>query len=145
MTSNILAAINAITSSTFTVNGVAVVGIKPQDMPSNIHITPCHFIPMTAVQVDIQRISMGGRARYIYTVQHLMLWKALAQNSIDDAFPELLNWIASYNDNVRNVALPSSISVDSISNAETTAITYPAQGEVTFAGVEIPLTLIESV
>jgi hypothetical protein len=143
--SNILTAINAITGTNITVNGVVVKGIKPADMPSQIHITPCHFIPMTAVQVNIQQIGMGGRTRYEYTLRHLMLWKALAQNSIDDAFPELLAWIQSYNDKIKAISLPTSIAVQSVNVAETAAITYPIAGEVTFAGVETPIVLVESV
>ena len=143
--SNVLTAINAITGTNITVNGVVVKGIRPADMPSQIHITPCHFIPLQGIQVATQQIAMGNRYRYEYTVRHLMFWKSVAQHSIDDTFPELIHWIKGYNDAIRAISLPTSIAVDSVAGGETTVITYPLNGDVSYAGVDIPLTLIESV
>lgn len=144
-TSNVLAAINAITGTNITVGSVTVKGIQPANMPSQMSITPCHFIPLNGVQVTTQQVAMGRRYRYEYTVRHIMLWKSLAQHSIDDTFPELLGWIAGYNDAMAAITLPSSIGIQVVTTAETTTIEYPSLGEVSFAAVEMPLTLVESV
>jgi hypothetical protein len=144
-TSNIVTAINAICDKTITVGGVAIKGIRPANMSPQMHITPCHFIPLSGVQVNIQRISMGGRTRYQYTLRHLMLYKSVAQNKLDDTFPQLLAYIAALSDALESVTLPDSMEIQSINQAETGVITYPIDGEVSFASVEVPIVIIESV
>jgi len=143
--SNLVTAINAICDKTITVGGVAIAGIRPANMAPQMHVVPCHFIPLSGIQVNVQRISMGGRQRFEYTVRHLMLYKSVAQNKLDDTFPQLLAYIAALPDALNTVTLPSSIAIQSINQAETGVITYPLDGDVSFASVEVPIVLIESV
>lgn len=142
--SNIMTAINAICDTNFVVNGVTIKGVRPANLSPQAHITPCHFIPLSGIQVNIQQISMGGRARYEYTLRHLMLYKSVAQNKIDDTLPQLIQYIAQLEDDLDAISLPASISIHRINQAETGVITYPANGEVSFAAVDVPIVLIES-
>lgn len=143
--SNLLTAINAICDTTITVNGVDIAGIRPADLSPQMHITPCHFIPLSGIQVNIQQIAMGGRTRYEYTLRHLMLYKSLAQHKLDDSLPQLISYVTVLSDALQAVTLPTSISVHRINQAETGVITYPSNGEVSFAAVDVPIVLIESV